>query len=95
MKLVVSRAAAADLERLHSFLAKKNPAAAARAGVVLASAIQSLDTMPERGRPSGLPNIRELIVPFGRSAYVLRYMYSIENQEIVVLRVWHGREARE
>jgi plasmid stabilization system protein ParE len=50
--------------------------------------------MPERGRLSGLPNIRELIVPFGRSAYVLRYTHSIENHEIVVLRVWHGREAR-
>jgi hypothetical protein len=33
-------------------------------------------------------------VPFGRSAYVLRYAYSIENHEIVVLRIWHGREAR-
>ena len=63
MKLIVSRAAAVDLERLHSFLAKKNPAAATRAAQILESAIQSLDTMPERGRPSGLPNIRELIVP--------------------------------
>jgi plasmid stabilization system protein ParE len=95
MKLIVSRAAAVDLERLRSFLAKTNPAAAGRAATILASAIQSLDTMPKRGRPSELPNIRELIVPFGQSAYVLRYTYSIENQEIVVLRVWHGREARE
>jgi plasmid stabilization system protein ParE len=94
MKLIVSRAAALDLERLHSFLARKNPVAATRAAKVLASAIQSLDTMPERGRPSGSPNTRELIVPFGRSAYVLRYTYSIENHEVVVLRVWHGREAR-
>jgi plasmid stabilization system protein ParE len=95
MKLIVSRAAAADLGRLHSFLAKKNPAAASQTAAVLASAMQSLDTMPERGRPSKLPSIRELIVPFGQSAYVLRYAYSVENQEIVVLRVWHGREARE
>jgi plasmid stabilization system protein ParE len=95
MKLIVSRAAAVDLERLRSFLAKTSPAAAGRAAAILASAIQSLDTMPERGRPSELPNIRELIVPFGQSAYVLRYTYSIENQEIVMLRVWHGREARE
>lgn len=94
MKLIVSRAAAVDLERLHSFLAKKNPAAPTRAAKILASAIQSLDTMPERGRLSGLPNTRELIVPFGHSAYVLRYTYSSENREVVVLRVWHGREAR-
>jgi plasmid stabilization system protein ParE len=95
VKLIVSRAAAAGLERLRFFLAKTSPAAAGRAAAILASAIHSLDTMPERGRPSELPNIRDLIVPFGRSAYVLRCAYSVENHEIVVLRVWHGREARE
>jgi len=95
MKLIVSRAAAADLRRLHYFLANKSLDAAGQAAAILASAIQSLDTMPERGRPSGSPNIRELIVPFGQSASVLRYMYSIKNQEVVVLRVWHGQEARE
>jgi len=31
MKLIISRAAAADLERVHAFLAGKNPAAAQRA----------------------------------------------------------------
>jgi len=95
MKLIVSLAAAADLWRLRYFLANKNPDAAGRAAAVLASAIQSLDTMAGRGRPSGSPNVCELIVPFGQSAYVLRYTYSVEKQEVVVLRVWHGREARE
>jgi plasmid stabilization system protein ParE len=95
VKLIVSRAAAADLERLRSFLAKNSPAAAARAVSIIASAIESLSTMTERCRPLPLPNTRELIVPFGHSAYVLRYMYSIEKQEIVVLRAWHSREARE
>jgi plasmid stabilization system protein ParE len=55
MKLIVSRAAAVDLERLRSFLEKMNPAAAGGAAAILTSAIQSLDTMPERGRPSELP----------------------------------------
>ena len=94
MKLIVSRAAAADLERLCSFLAKGDPAAACRAAATLESAIQSLDTLPERGRPSKVPNARELIVPFGRSGYVVRYRYSVERHEVVVLRVWHGRESR-
>jgi plasmid stabilization system protein ParE len=92
MSLIVSREAAADLERLYFFLAKGDPKAADRAAATLEDAIQSLDTMPGRGRPSKLPNTRELIVPFGRSAYVLRY--SIENKEVVVFRVWHGRETR-
>jgi plasmid stabilization system protein ParE len=95
MKLIVSEAAVADLERLHAFLANRNPAAAHRAIAALITAIQSLDMFPERGRPSGTPNVRELIVPFGRSAYVLRYSYSAMENEIVIIRIWHGREARE
>jgi plasmid stabilization system protein ParE len=48
MKLIVSPAAAADLRRLRYFLANKNSKAADQAAAVLASAIQSLDTMPGR-----------------------------------------------
>lgn len=58
------------------------------------AAVQSLTTLPERGRPAGTPGVRELVVPFGRGGYVLRYMYRPQADEIIVLRVWHGREAR-
>jgi len=68
---------------------------ARRATDVLADAIQSLNTVPDRGRPSGIAGARELIVPFGRSAYVLRYVHWEQAGEIIILRVWHGREARE
>jgi len=95
MKLIVSQAAAADVERLHDFLADKNPAAARQAVAALVAAVESLQSFPERGRPSGVRNIRELIVPFDRSGYVLRYAYSAAADEAVILRVWHGREARE
>ncbi|MGO9006378.1 MAG: type II toxin-antitoxin system RelE/ParE family toxin [Beijerinckiaceae bacterium] len=94
MRLVVSQAAAADLARLHAFLADKNPAAADRSIAVLVAAIQSIDTFPQRGRPSGTPNVRELIVPFGGAGYVLRYAYSAQRDEVIVLRISHGREAR-
>jgi plasmid stabilization system protein ParE len=95
MKLIVSQAAAADLERLHRFLRDRSPAAARQAVAALVDAVESLDTFPERGRPTGTSNIRELIVPFGRSGYVLRYAYSAAADETVILRIWHGREARE
>jgi plasmid stabilization system protein ParE len=95
MKLIVSQAAAADLARLHDFLVDKSPQAAARAAAALLAAVQSLETFPERGRPSGAGTLRELIVPFGQSNYVVRYAYRAEADEIVVIRLWHGREARE
>jgi len=78
VKLIVSRAAAADIERLRAFLKDKNPVTAQRVAAVLTDAIQSLDTFPDRGRPSGTPGARELIVPFGRSAYVLRYAHDAQ-----------------
>jgi toxin ParE1/3/4 len=94
MKLIVSRAALADLERLHAFLTDKNKAAADRAAAALIAAMQSLDSFPERGRPSG-KDMRELVVPFGGSNYVLRYACARDTDEVIILRVWHGREDRE
>lgn len=95
MKLVVSPEAAADLNRLRSFLADQNPDAAQRAVAFLVEAIQSLDTFPDRGRPTGIESVRELIVPFGSSAYVLRYAHLPDTDEVIVLRIWHGREQRD
>jgi plasmid stabilization system protein ParE len=36
---------------------------------------------------------RELFIPFGASAYVLRYMQE-DKDTVVVVRVWHSREIR-
>jgi plasmid stabilization system protein ParE len=94
VKLIVSPDAAADLNRLRAFLADKNPDAAQRAATMLIHAIQSLDTFPDRGRPTGIEGVRELIVPFGSSAYVLRYAHLADTNEVIVLRIWHGREQR-
>jgi plasmid stabilization system protein ParE len=95
VKLILSPAAAHDLERLRTFLADKSPAAAESAVATLMRAIQSLDSFPERGRPSGTRGARELIVAYGRWGYVLRYAHLAQTDEVVILRIWHGREARE
>jgi plasmid stabilization system protein ParE len=95
VKLLVSSEAAADLDRLRAFLADKSPDAAQRAAASLIRAMQSLDTFPDRGRPTGIEGVRELIVPFGKSAYVLRYSHLANTAEVVVLRIWHGREQRD
>lgn len=95
MRLIVSPQAAVDLQRLHVFLLDRNPAAAQRAITTLEAAIQSLEHFPDRGRPAKIPGLRELVVPFGQSAYVLRYAYFAEPDEVVILRIWHAREQRE
>jgi hypothetical protein len=43
------------------------------------------------GRPVGDDTERrELVVPFGAGAYVLRYR--IQDETVVITRVWHSRE---
>ena len=37
---------------------------------------------------------RQLFVPFGKSAYVLRYRIEPNEETLVVVRIWHGRERR-
>ncbi len=95
MKLIVSGAALADLDRLHAFLADKNLRAADRAVITLVAAVESLKHFPERGRPAGVHDTRELIVPFGQSNYLVRYAYRKGADEVIIFRIWHGRETRE
>jgi plasmid stabilization system protein ParE len=95
VKLVVSRAAVADLARLREFLADKSPTAAQRAVSTIVQAIDSLATYPDRARLSGVEGLRDLIIPFGGSGYIVRFAVDPHRQEVLIMRLWHGREARE
>jgi plasmid stabilization system protein ParE len=83
MKLSVALTAQAYLARLPTFLADKNPSAASRAASKIVAAIQSLGTFPRRGRLFGASNFRDLVVPFGRSFYVIRYAHRVEADEVM------------
>ena len=85
----------ADLERLRTFLADKNLNAARRAVSAITRAIDSLLVFPDRGHPAGLAGMRDLAVPFGRSVYIVRFVHDPQRAEIVIIRIWHGREKRE
>lgn len=80
-----------DIERLYGLLNDKNPEAAARAADTILQGAKLLKTAPRLGRP--MPDEtgrRELFLPFGAGAYMLRYM--TEGENTVVIRVWHSRE---
>ncbi|VAX02751.1 hypothetical protein MNBD_GAMMA20-731 [hydrothermal vent metagenome] len=82
-----------DAQRLYDFLIDKDPMAAARAMETLLIGADRLAEMPEVGRPmSDETGRRELYLPFGAGAYVLRYM--IDRENVVIIRVWQGREHR-
>ena len=93
MKLVWVKESEDDIQRLFDFLYEKSPASAARAIESILEKSELLLDFPDIGHlMNDDSRRRELIIPFGASAYVLRY-YVVKNQ-IVIVRVWHSREAR-
>lgn len=92
LTLVWSPAARRDLVRLRQFIEPHNPAAARRAASALRKAGDLLREQPGIGKRIEGRDDRELIVPFGKRAYLLRYR--LHEDTIVILRIWHGREER-
>jgi toxin ParE1/3/4 len=90
MKLEFSRSAVEDLIRLRDFIAENDSQAAERISLRLRQAIGKLMLYPDIGRPvMELENVREFIA----GNYVVRYLR--EEDTVLVLRIWHGKEYRE
>jgi plasmid stabilization system protein ParE len=67
--------------------------AALKIAQVLQNGTKLLSEFPEAGRPMNDDSgRRELFTPFGSSSYVLRYF--IDEEYVVIVRVWHGKESR-
>ena len=95
MDLVFLPEADADIDRLFEFLLEENPDAAEKAMLLIDEGASKLERFPELGLlMNDDTGNRELFIPFGKSVYVLRYRLHHEQNKIVVLRVWHGREQR-
>ena len=91
-KVELSIPAIRDLERLAAFLRQANaPAASDKAMRALTLALRTLETLSERGRP-GVKGLRELVVPFGRRAYIIEYQ--VRPEKVLVTRIFHSLEDR-
>ena len=87
--------AEADLLRLFDFLLEQDYAAAEKARAAIAKAVDLLELFPFSCRKAlgggGKPFLRELIIPFGSSGYVV--LFEIERRDAVtLLAVRHQRE---
>jgi plasmid stabilization system protein ParE len=92
--MIVTEGATIGLERCRKFLEEKNPLALARAAQVIEKHFALLETEPEIGRPfDDLPEMRELIIPFGDSGYVALYRFEANADTIYVLTFRHQKEA--
>jgi toxin ParE1/3/4 len=83
-----------DVERLQAFLDPKSRDAAQRALARIWTAIELLQEFPALGMPTRDADVRQIVTRFGASAYIIRYVHMAETNDILVTRIWHGREAR-
>ena len=83
-----------DVERLHGFLSHKDPDAAQRALARIWTAIELLQEFPALGMRTGDADVRQIVIRFGASTYIVRYISVAGTNDILVTRIWHGREAR-
>lgn len=94
MRLVWLQETRSDIQRFYDSLIDRDPRAAERVIRMIQYGAQQLLEHPHRGRDMGDgSHRRQLIIPFGAGAYVLRYRLQ-DDKTIVVIRVWHSREAR-
>jgi toxin ParE1/3/4 len=90
MNLKFSPESVDDLIRLREFIEEKNPISAQRIANELLLGLEKLKVFPEIGlevdRAIDPKRIRDLFV----GKYTVRYL--IGDGEVVVLRIWHGKE---
>ena len=92
--ILLSPAVLEDFERLRSFLGAANPDAATRALGLIWKAIDQLSEFPSLGKPTQEDGIRQIVIRFGSSGYIVRYVIVAESGDILITRLWHGREER-
>jgi len=85
--------ALADLDRFAAFLQGQSPELAAVVAHEIIARAQLLSRHPKLCRPlSGRQEYRQIVMDVLGGTYVFQYRY--DGQRIVMLRVFHGREAR-
>ena len=94
MKLEWSAIALADLDRFAAFLHDRDPRLARIVAAEITQKAQVLQDRPELGKPiEGNKRYREVVLQVLNALYVFQYVY--DGKRLVMLRVFHGREARE
>ena len=85
--------ALADLDRFAAFLQDQSAEVAAVVADEIIARAQLLSRHPKLGRPiSTREEYRQIVMQVLGGAYVFQYRY--DGNRVVMLRVFHGREAR-
>ena len=90
-QVVVSPRAIGQLERLLEFLAEEDRAAAESASQAILSGVSVLGDHPLMGRHVA-GELRELLISFGRTGYVVLYRFIPARSVVRILGFRHQRE---
>lgn len=90
MKIRWSKRAIEDLTAIRRYIAADNPRAAQQLARAIAVGAENLSAHPQIGRPSHVPNVRELIVP--GLPYLIAYR--VREDTIEIIAILHGARDR-
>jgi addiction module RelE/StbE family toxin len=91
VQVIWRKSAIADLQDIRAYISLDNPSAGAKLAKQLHAAGNALVEFPNRGRPTEIVSIRELIVP--RTPFLL--VYRVTETEVQILKVLHGAQNRD
>jgi plasmid stabilization system protein ParE len=92
-QIVWTQTAIDDLNRHYDFIKVNNAENAARAVQAIVSSGESLIENPRRGAiVDEIAGLRKLVVFFGKYGFIIHYV--ILEDDVVILRIYHGRENR-
>ena len=86
----LSRRAARDLEAIYQYRAQHSRETAQRVLAAILAAIRRTTIEPLSGRPGARPRIREIIM----TEYPYIIPYRVQDDEMIVLRIFHARQQR-
>ena len=86
MRIRWLRAALANFDAEAEYIARDNPAAAARVVKAITNAVDCLKEYPAMGRPGRITGTRELVV--SDTPYIIPYR--VRGNEVEIVRVFHA-----
>jgi plasmid stabilization system protein ParE len=92
VRIVFSRRALQDLERLTDFLIAIDKNAALETIELIESAIQILSQHPFIGRTCD-PHLRELVISRSKSGYVAIYSFDEKKNAVLICSIRHQKES--
>lgn len=92
MRIVVSRRAMVDVDRLEEWLWERGFTFADGLGPSLLDAARSLASLPGRGVKGPDGGYREFFATFHSNTYVIRYQ--VERDTVIIGRIFHSLERR-